>query len=364
MASIPDLSDGIENRLHGEFDRSRITYMFNLLNQQAKDIRMLNQDISGEMSSLGHILNQKVMKIDRIISYSYVSLSKRLPDHSYFHCSVCNDTFDRAEDLMKHKSTATCWSQFEELMELKQKLFVCRMCDSIFMDFKAMIIHIVTELLIHGFTIPTNNLDLNQCITIIYIEQLYTENINHTLSKMKRLLTGEKDPIFDEIDKLEAQIDEEQQDAVSHKAPVKRKSSEDSTEVSSKFSRVQKARGSLVSALVKKKQQELSKKDIKELLVNDGDSVLNKDNVIIKQEIVEHEVDINESKIKTEGPKKIEAHSPIVKMPITKNKGKNGQLGMKRGPYKKKGETPEKNCAKTEIPKKESKTPTSKPSKK
>ena len=276
-------------------DRDRIKYMFDLLRQQSQDIKVLHQDISREISDLSHTLNQKILKIDRIISFSYMSLSKRLPDHSYYHCAVCNDTFHKSADLIRHKVQDSCWSQYEDLVELKQKLFLCRMCDTLFMDYKQALVHIVTELLIHGFTIPSYNLDLSQCITIIYIEQLHTRNIPNTLSRMKRLLSGVEDPIFDEIDKLEAQIDNEELESHSNvlqqqqqvvgldasgatKSPVLNVSinefrskqkifhNEQSTKESdnnddvdkdddNQLSRVQKARGSLVSALVKNKKQ-------------------------------------------------------------------------------------------------------------
>ena len=276
-------------------DRDRIKYMFDLLRQQSQDIKVLHQDISREISDLSHTLNQKILKIDRIISFSYMSLSKRLPDHSYYHCAVCNDTFHKSADLIRHKVQDSCWSQYEDLVELKQKLFLCRMCDTLFMDYKQALVHIVTELLIHGFTIPSYNLDLSQCITIIYIEQLHTRNIPNTLSRMKRLLSGVEDPIFDEIDKLEAQIDNEELESHSNvlqqqqqvvgldasgatKSPVLNVSinefrskqkifhNEQSTKESdnnddvdkdddNQLSRVQKARGSLVSALVKNKNQ-------------------------------------------------------------------------------------------------------------
>ena len=362
-------------------DRDRIKYMFDLLRQQSQDIKLIHQDISREISDLSHTLNQKILKIDRIISFSYMSLSKRLPDHSYYHCAICNDTFHKSADLIRHKVQDSCWSQYEDLVELKQKLFLCRMCDTLFMDYKQSLVHIVTELLIHGFTIPSYNLDLSQCITIIYIEQLHSSNIPNTLSKMKRLLTGVEDPIFDEINKLEAQIDNEELEANVHevgidatKIPVLNVSmnefrskqkmfhnehsaeeDEDDDGDYDQLSRVQKARGSLVSALVKKKQVEMSKPpkmssrtqnargsfasalmrkqqsqnslqemSAKSLPEEVMDFVSTEDSGIIsiKQEILEPECNINEADDET-NPDMFSAqgsHSPTISMKIPDGK--------------------------------------------
>ena len=118
------------------------------------------------------------------------------------------------------------------MSELKQKVYVCRLCDAIYTDYKAIVIHIVTEFLLQGFTIPTYNLDLSQCITILYIEQLYTEdmlsksyiffesfdlkydyNLLGTINKISGLiLDGGPEDIFDEIDKLEAKINGEDEE--------------------------------------------------------------------------------------------------------------------------------------------------------
>ena len=111
--------------------------------------------------------------------------------------------------MNKHRNSSRCWGSQEKLGESKQKLYACRICDKVYKDYKPMVIHILTELLKSGFTVPSENLDLSQCITIIYVEQLYSDNVEITMSKIKELAYNSSDDIFDEIDKLEAQIDDE-----------------------------------------------------------------------------------------------------------------------------------------------------------
>ena len=323
---------------------------------------MLQKDVQAEMSELGHLLNQKSMKIDKIISFSYVSLSKRFADHSYFICCVCNDTFPKSSYLAAHKENSNCWSQFEPLNELKQKLFVCRMCDTFFMDFKACITHIVTELIVNGFTLPSHNLDVSQCITIIYVEQLHSPNMNNTINRMKKLLDGNKDPIFDEIDKLEEQINNEEIEATSlgEKVPIPKNknpllsvsmnefrfkqktfTAEEGSSNSS-FTKFQQANKSLLSSVDKKKKIEAVKvkqkfKDRRSSIANGNPRKLSTSDVDkemlekeingevqIKQEVLEPEVSIEEQPMVID----TEAHAPIIKM------NTNG-IVYKRGPYKK-----------------------------
>ena len=302
------------------------------------------------------------MKIEKIISFSYVSLSKRFADHSYFICCVCNDTFPKSSYLAAHKENSNCWSQYEPLNELKQKLFVCRMCDTFFMDFKACITHIVTELIVNGFTLPSHNLDVSQCITIIYVEQLHSPNLNNTIKRMKKLLDGNKDPIFDEIDKLEEQINNEEMEAtpLGDKVPIPKNknpllsvsmnefrfkqktfSAEEGSSNGS-FTKFQQANTSLV--VDKKKQIEAAKvkqkfKDRRSSIPNSAgnpkklstanldEEMLEKElngEVQIKQEVLEPEVSIDEQPMVID----TEAHDPIIRM------NTNGKV-YKRGPYKK-----------------------------
>lgn len=190
-------------------EKLRYKLMFEKLRQQSEELVDLSI-VDKELYSLGNLVNQRQLKIDKIQTFTYISLSKRLVDHSYFHCCVCNETYAAAQQLLQHRFKSKCWSSQEQLLELKQKLYVCRICDKVFTDYKAIIIHIVTELLTNGFTLPDDNLDLSQCVTLIYIEQLYSSNIHATLGKLKGLIGSNPDDIFDEIDKLEAQIDNEE----------------------------------------------------------------------------------------------------------------------------------------------------------
>lgn len=194
-------------------DTQRHKYMYNVLSLQANDVRLLNGN-DHHFSTLTGLLNQCPMKIDKIQAFTYTSLCKRLADHSYFHCSVCNDTFESPSMLLQHRHSSQCWSNQEELMELKQKLYLCRLCDVLYLDYKSMVTHIVSEFLINGFSIPSYNLDLSQCITILYIEQLYTPNMDVTLRKLRNVMAkksnGVTEDLFEEIDKLVDKIDHEE----------------------------------------------------------------------------------------------------------------------------------------------------------
>jgi hypothetical protein len=193
-------------------EKSRLNYMYTELCKLNHDSRELGK-LDTDYNSLGHVLNEKILKIDKIEIYTYSSIRRRLADHSYFHCCVCNDTFLTSNELIQHKNSPQCWNFHEQLREIKQKLYVCRLCDCGFLNFKAIIIHIVTEFVIKGFTLPTHNLDLSQCITIVYVEQLHTPDINVTLSHMKKVLSemssSTHEKILEDIDHLLNQIDNE-----------------------------------------------------------------------------------------------------------------------------------------------------------
>ena len=73
-------------------ERSRFKQMFENLSQQYEEIKELEENDS-EFKSLEHTLSQRMLKIDKIQTFTYVSLSKRMADHSYFHCCICNETF-------------------------------------------------------------------------------------------------------------------------------------------------------------------------------------------------------------------------------------------------------------------------------
>ncbi len=97
--------------------------------------------------------------------------------------------------------------------------------------FSAMIAHILCDFLSNGFTIPTFNLDLSACITIIYVEQLFAPNLSETMSFINVSTSGSKtvtvlkvhfqtllgefnredinQDIFQEIDKLVDELDGE-----------------------------------------------------------------------------------------------------------------------------------------------------------
>ena len=196
------------NILINRKERKRFKAMSQILVHQNQILDELKEN-SQEFYSLNHILSQKMLKIDKIQTFTYVSLSKRLADHSFFHCGICNETYDNALRLNQHRFSTKCWNNQEQLQEVKQKIYLCRICDKVYTDYKAMIIHIVTELILSGYTIPCNNLDLSQCITILYIEQICSENLSSTIAKIKSFTVDAPEDIFDEIDKLEAEIDDE-----------------------------------------------------------------------------------------------------------------------------------------------------------
>jgi DNA-directed RNA polymerase subunit L len=198
-----------------EQEKSRLKYMYTELLKQNHESRELAK-LDSDFHTLGNVLKTKLLKIDKIQSYTYSSLCRRLADHSYFHCCVCNDTFLTPNELIVHKNSSQCWNYHEELREIKQKLYVCRMCDCVYLDFKAIIIHIVTEFVVKGFTLPTHNMDLSQCITILYVEQLYTPDMTVTLASMKKVLSemsSTHEGIFEEIDQLYNQIENETESA-------------------------------------------------------------------------------------------------------------------------------------------------------
>ncbi len=194
---------------------ARFREIHDRLSIQHEEIKSLN-DLEGDFYSLSHIVNQKMPRIDKIQTFSYISLAKRAPDHSYYHCVPCNVTFPTGSHLLRHRFNSTCWSTRESLHESKLKVYACRICDKVFTGYKPMIIHIITDFLTRGFTIPDENLDLSQCITIIYIEQLYSSDLETTLGKLKELIADSPDDIFDQIDQLEAEIDGEVEDYVSN----------------------------------------------------------------------------------------------------------------------------------------------------
>lgn len=194
-------------------EKSQLQHMHDNLATHIAEINLLSQT-EVEFNKLEHLINQKQLKIDKIQTFTYISLSKRQADHAYFHCCLCDDTFDMAPNLLQHKFAGQCWSKHEQLSESKQKLYVCRLCDRIYQDYRSMVVHIVIEFILNGYTIPTENLDLSQCITILYIEQLHSSNMEMTLHKIKGLLNNSKsgDNFMDEIDKLEAEIDKDEDD--------------------------------------------------------------------------------------------------------------------------------------------------------
>ena len=194
-------------------EKSQLQYMHDNLAAHIAEINLLSQT-DAEFNKLEHLINQKQLKIDKIQTFTYISLSKRQADHAYFHCCICNDTFEMAPNLLQHKFAGQCWSKHEQLSESKQKLYVCRICDLIYQDYRSIVVHIVIEFILNGYTIPTDNLDLSQCITILYIEQLYTQNMEMTLHKIKGLVhnAGAGDNFMDEIDKLEAEIEKDEDD--------------------------------------------------------------------------------------------------------------------------------------------------------
>lgn len=195
-------------------DKSRLQKMHDNLATQIAEINCLAQT-EVEFNKLEHLINQKQLKIDKIQTFTYISLSKRQADHAYFHCCLCDVTFEMAPNLLQHKFAGQCWSCHEQLSESKQKLYVCRLCDRIYQDYRSIVVHIVIEFILNGYTIPTENLDLSQCITILYIEQLHSSNMEMTLHKIKGLLNNSGksgDNFMDEIDKLEAEIDKDEDD--------------------------------------------------------------------------------------------------------------------------------------------------------
>ena len=74
-------------------ERSRYKRMFNNLSLQNKEEAELREN-DADFKSLEHLLSQRMLKIDRIQTFTYVSLSKRMADHSYFRCCVCDETFE------------------------------------------------------------------------------------------------------------------------------------------------------------------------------------------------------------------------------------------------------------------------------
>ena len=192
-------------------ERSRYKHMFNNLSLQNKEETELREN-DADFKSLEHLLSQRMLKIDRIQTFTYVSLSKRMADHSYFRCCVCDETFEVGQGLNKHREKSSCWGRHEQLIEFKQKLYACRICDRVYKDYKFMIIHIVTELLANGYTVPNENLDLSQCITILYIEQLCSEDVDTTMRTIKDLLSGTSqtnDQFLEDIENLEHKLDAE-----------------------------------------------------------------------------------------------------------------------------------------------------------
>ena len=73
-------------------ERPRFIQMFENLSQQYEEEKELEENTS-EFKSLEHTLSQRMLKIDKIQTFTYISLSKRMADHSYFHCCVCIETF-------------------------------------------------------------------------------------------------------------------------------------------------------------------------------------------------------------------------------------------------------------------------------
>jgi len=192
-------------------ERSKYKRMFDNLSLQNKEETELREN-DADFKSLEHLLSQRMLKIDRIQTFTYVSLSKRMADHSYFRCCVCDETFEVGQGLNKHREKSSCWGRHEQLIEFKQKLYACRICDRVYKDYKFMIIHIVTELLANGYTVPNENLDLSQCITILYIEQLCSEDVDTTMRTIKDLLSGTSqtnDQFLEDIENLEHKLDAE-----------------------------------------------------------------------------------------------------------------------------------------------------------
>ena len=83
-------------------EKSRYNLMYQNLLRQFSELKELAQE-DKEFGTLANIVNQRQLKIDKIQTFTYISLSKRLADHSYFHCCICDETFTSAQQLLQHR---------------------------------------------------------------------------------------------------------------------------------------------------------------------------------------------------------------------------------------------------------------------
>ena len=187
MAKNPVLPSNF--RKPNGLDHSRLQFMHDKLQEDLSEIQSLDS-IEPELKQLNIFKTnpKKSIKLQSVYFLTYHAMIKRKFDFSYFICTVCKDVFESAGKLIQHKLSNQCWHGKENLDIYKQKIFLCRICDRIFLDFFVIINHILTDLMLGGFSTPNANLDVSQCFTVIYIEQLQPLNLYSTLWKMEDIL--------------------------------------------------------------------------------------------------------------------------------------------------------------------------------
>ena len=189
-------------------DSNILSNVYEHLKGQAENLRDLSRKL---FSPLSRVALESSLNVDAIHDFTKSSMNARLPDHRYYVCTICLKLFEGRTLLRKHKTdhfNIELYAGDRELAESRQKIFICKVCDVPYMDLRAMIVHLVSELLVNGFTIPTENLDLSQCITIVYVEQLYYPKLDDVLENLREALE-KSDEIFDDIDRLIDSIDRE-----------------------------------------------------------------------------------------------------------------------------------------------------------
>ena len=190
MARIPKNQVLPSNfREPNDLDQSRLQFMHDKLQEDLSEIYSLDA-IERQFKTLDNFKTnpKKSSKLQRVYYFTYHAMIKRNFDFSYFICTVCKDVFESAGKLFQHKQSNQCWHGEEKLEIYKQKIFLCRICDRIFQDYFVIINHILTDLMLGGFSTPNTNLDVSQCFTVIYIEQLQSANLYSTLWKMRDIL--------------------------------------------------------------------------------------------------------------------------------------------------------------------------------
>ncbi len=101
---------------------------FSTLKVHQRDIQDV-KDVEADLKELEQVLDQKPFLVDKIRQFTSLTLNKRLADHALYHCCVCNENFVSSAALNHHKVSSECWNRHQDLSELKQKVFICRICD-------------------------------------------------------------------------------------------------------------------------------------------------------------------------------------------------------------------------------------------